>query len=274
VRVIEEFVEGKAGSDDLCEDLVVVTGSFAAVIDGATSKTAREFDGLSGGRFAAQCLGEAFTEADPGTDLAAYTTWAGDLLAERISSTGVELDLDVEDGPSASLVAYSANRKEIWRVGDCSWMSPEGEFPGGKEVDEIAARARAALLHSLLAEGISQAELLESDPGREMIMPLLRAQHVFRNDPDPTAVLGYGAVDGRLIPGRFQEVWSVSPGTEIVLQSDGYPELAGSLADAERLLEAELTSDPLRIGRYPSTKGVKPGARSFDDRAYLRFVAW
>ena len=55
-----------------------------------------------------------------------------------------------------------------------------------------------------------------------------------------------------------------------ILASDGYPVLADTLEETERLLACSLAEDPLRIGEHLSTKGVAAGNESFDDRTYLR----
>ena len=38
MKVLEQFIESKTGNQSLCEDSIFLNESFAAVIDGATSK--------------------------------------------------------------------------------------------------------------------------------------------------------------------------------------------------------------------------------------------
>ncbi|MFC7640100.1 hypothetical protein ACFQX6_02920 [Streptosporangium lutulentum] len=52
---------------------------------------------------------------------------------------------------------------------------------GDKAIDRVLAGARAAYLHCLLAEGRSVAELAREDPGRELVLPVLRRQSVLAN---------------------------------------------------------------------------------------------
>ena len=270
VEVIEQFVGGKDRDSAACEDLIVLTADFGAVIDGTTDKQGVDFNGRTGGSVAAEAVRDALLTLDWEAELVDLVDQATGLLVERVASAGVGIDPLTDDGPSASFVAFSGARREVWRVGDCSWRSGLVAHLGGKEVDRICAQARSALIQALLDSGTSQEELLDRDPGREMILPLLRAQHAFRNLDDPSSELAFGTIDGRPVPERFLEIWQVGTEGELVLASDGYPVLEPTLELTEAALWRELDRDPLRIGEHPTTKGVGSGQDSFDDRAYLR----
>ena len=58
---------------------------------------------------------------------------------------------------------------------------------------------------------------------------------------------------------------------EIILASDGYPVLKPTLQQSERELEYIMREDPQCCRLYESTKGLKSGNKSFDDRTYIRF---
>lgn len=60
------------------------------------------------------------------------------------------------------------------------------------------------------------------------------------------------------------------PPTEVVLASDGYPQLCPTLAESEAALRRQLDDDPFCIRTFKATKGRMVGNQSFDDRAYLR----
>lgn len=62
--LVEEFFETKM-RDRVCEDLILVTGGHAVVIDGASDATGVDFGGRSGGRFAAETIRLAFQGMDP-----------------------------------------------------------------------------------------------------------------------------------------------------------------------------------------------------------------
>lgn len=269
MQLIECFVESKLRDPAICEDMIFEGDHFLAVFDGATDKTDSLYDGLPGGRFAVEALAEALATIAADATALDCVEAISDALRRAVSEhSPVPAPAD---RPSASAAIYSRTRREIWRIGDCSWGVNEQVQRGSKTIDEIVARARAALLHALLLGGAEVDELLASDPGRMMVLPLLEEQHRFRNFRDSSVDLGFGALDGNPVPERFVEVTRVEADSEVILATDGYPELKGTLADTEEALARDIGADPLRIGRHKATKGVVPGQASFDDRAYLRF---
>ena len=58
MRIIESKTESKA-PERLCEDLLVTTQDFIAVIDGVTPKSDFSYKGKSTGRLAAECVAQA-----------------------------------------------------------------------------------------------------------------------------------------------------------------------------------------------------------------------
>jgi hypothetical protein len=271
MEVIETFIEAKTGDLATCEDLIVESEQFLAVFDGATDKTDARYDGLAGGQFAARNLAETLSRLPPDASAADCVEAMSDRLRQGTAECGPMRP--PEEGPSASVLVFSASRSEIWRVGDCSWAMGDEVHQGSKLIDAIVAAARAALLEALLDSGATVDELRATDPGRAMLMPLLENQHRFRNSERVPDEYGFGVLDGQPVPARFIEVIPVAGGDEIVFATDGYPHVLPSLGESEAFLAEDLAVDPLRIGRHKSTKGVRPGFASFDDRAYLRFRA-
>jgi len=80
-------------------------------------------------------------------------------------------------------------------------------------------------------------------------------------------------LDGFDIGLRDLHVTDGPSGAVVILASDGYPELGPTLAASEAALEAVRREDPLCMSRFKSTKGFVDGQLSFDDRAYVRFIA-
>jgi hypothetical protein len=266
MNIINALTEAKSGHERSNEDVIAINDEFVFVFDGATHKTHGTFAGVRGGQFAARVLGAVVRDLPADVSLAGCVATLTDALEEARSTAAGAPDLP--DRPSAVFIAYSAARREVWRVGDCSWMTPERVSIGRKAIDTVTSRARAAYLRSLLAQGIDIGVLRESDPGRELVIPLLRQQHVFRNRTADRQ-FGFGAIDGTPVPRRFAQVAAVAAGTQLVLATDGYPRLFMTLEASEAYLAHEIERDPLRIWRHPATNGVAPADRSYDDRAYV-----
>jgi hypothetical protein len=262
-RVIESFLAAKTGHPADCEDAILATEAFAAIIDGTTTARGdRDASGRTWGRIAS------------GTCSAVLASLAPDATvhhAVRQLTDALRTISELDDGPSATVVVFSAVRREVWRIGDASYALDGRPYPPPlKEIDSVLSRVRALELQTRLAEGATVQELRSRDPGREMITPLLRRMHVFRNR---LGDWGFGAVSARPTPEEFIERTKVPAHTsELVLCSDGYPSPSPTLKEAEDDLARKLGTDPLCISVLRSTKGVAPGATSFDDRAYLRLA--
>jgi hypothetical protein len=143
----------------------------------------------------------------------------------------------------------------------------EERWPPGRP-EAAAAAARAAVLVAALGAGTSLEALRAEDPGRAAILPLLRQLNDRRNADIPGS---FGAVDGTWVPRRHRESWTLPrDAREVVIASDGYLEVSATLAETEAKLASRLARDPMMVEAPPATKGVAPGAVSFDDRAYLR----
>jgi hypothetical protein len=265
MKILQEFVLGKLGDPELCEDVVVVTPDFVAVIDGTTDRTGWKYDGKFGGRAAADACADALA-ALPAN---ARVNDAISAMNDRFGSFRIEHA--PTDGPSAAVVVYSVARRELWRIGDVAyWWTGMAHREFTKAIDLASSRLRAATLQTYLNGGASVEELLASDPGAEVIQPFLDRQYLLRN---ATSEWSYGAIDGTEVPRRHIEVVAVpADATEVVIASDGYPSVAPTLAEAESQLERLIKLDPLCMRELIGPKSVQPGAVSFDDRAYVRFA--
>lgn len=258
-RVIEKLTVSKTGNDILNEDIYVLTDTIVAVFDGETDKRDNAQDNPSPGRVAACILAEAATELPEDCHPAIIVKY----LCRAIASVSTP---DVE--PVAVGAILDLNTRSLVRVGDIS-IGINGVFNSShKRIDKIAGQARAALLLSELHSGATVDYLRSTDPGREMILPLLRAASKWRNQSD--LEFGFGAFDGRDIPAEFIDVFEIPSGSDVVLASDGYDNPQPTLAESEKLLAESIQRDPLRLGPPPGTKGVHVDNCSFDDRTYVR----
>lgn len=296
MKIIESSIIGKK-SPEACEDGMVVTDDFIAVIDGSTSKTPKHLNpDMKNGRYAMMLISEYIREelkTDASVDefCQGVTAYIYNKVYEKL---GVEerLKEHPEERLTASAILYSRTRNEVWMVGDCQAIIDGKLYENGKPYEEKIARKRV----ELIAQGLSPAE------ARKQIEPLLiKAMLSGQN-------LTYTVIDGFPIYREGVKVVSVSDScsvqdsvsssdscsvqdpvscsgsasasdtipssssSEIVLASDGYPFLKPTLAASEAALAEQIANDPQNIHSFIATKGIVEGNKSFDDRTYIRFV--
>ena len=264
MQILEHFAQAK-GDEKQMEDLVAFTPDYIAVFDGATPKTAIALpNGLSPGQYVADTLAKAISQLAPDMTCENAVT----LLSARITPGIGE----------ASGIIYSSARREIWSVGDCqcAMIREDGtlsNFQDRKLIDEILSQWRADIIRSMLSRGIcTPTDIQQQDSGRKIIQPFITRQVRYQNLPQEHR-LAFGVFDGKPIPERFIRIIPVPEDVrEIILASDGYPQLAPTLQETEILLQQLLQQDPLCIGPLAGTKGIKAGNASFDDRTYVRFL--
>ena len=110
----------------------------------------------------------------------------------------------------------------------------------------------------------------KKDPGRAFIYPFLQQQAVLQNNPKKGQLYSFPVFDGFPIQMEQVKIFQVGDDREIILSSDGYPHLFSTLRASECYLMNILDNDPLCMRLYKSTKGIKKGNFSFDDRSYLK----
>ena len=289
MKIIESSIIGKK-SQEACEDGMVVTDDFIAVIDGSTSKTPKHLNpDMKNGRYAMMLISEYIREelkADASVDdfCQGVTAYIYNKVYEKL---GVEerLKEHPEERLTASAILYSRTRNEVWMVGDCQAIIAGKLYENGKPYEEKIARKRVELIE----QGFSPAE------ARKQIEPLLIEAMLSGQNQT------YTVIDGFPIYREGVKVVSVSDScsvqdsvpasdsvpcsdsvsasgtisvssSEIVLASDGYPFLEPTLAASEAALAEQIANDPQNIHSFIATKGIVEGNKSFDDRTYIRFV--
>ncbi len=262
MEIIEDFICGKKALFSKNEDLLLNTYDFIAVVDGVSAKNGRLFDGVTGGRRAAEKVCEAIVVLDKKA--------CAEEAVEKITQAVAELyeENEPKGAAAAGAIIFSRARNEIWSVGDCQCLINGELFSHEKEIDRINSDMRALVLEMAKREGKTEEELLQKDVGREFIMPVLENQHIFANQ---TGRFSYGVLNGTPVPDEHIIIHKVKTGDEIVLASDGYPRLFATLSESEDYLEKTLEENPLCSGEFCSTKGLQKGCSSFDDRTYIRF---
>ncbi|MCM1312734.1 MAG: hypothetical protein NC206_03785 [Bacteroides sp.] len=280
MRIIEQFLQGKKSDRQLCEDEIVVTDDFVAVIDGSTSKGTERYTRKATGRVAADIVSSVLRSLVPAdADMASAVNIVSEAIHDCYLRLGVlpMVERCPENRITASSVIYSRSRQEIWMIGDCQCMLDGKLYTNPKRIDGLLAEVRS-LYHRLSDGGSdsfsSASESFSSasvDCGREFILPLLRKQCRLQNASADNEY-AYGVFDGIGSPLPFCKMVPAAGVSEVVLASDGYPELFPTLSDSESYLARILDEDPMLISLFKATKGLMPDQCSFDDRAYIRFA--
>ena len=289
MKIIESSIIGKK-SPEACEDGMVVTDDFIAVIDGSTSKTPKHLNpDMKNGRYAMMLISEYIREelkADASVDefCQGVTAYIYNKVYEKL---GVEerLKEHPEERLTASAILYSRTRNEVWMVGDCQAIIAGKLYENGKPYEEKIARKRVELIE----QGLSPAE------ARKQIEPLLIEAMLSGQNQTYTVIDGFpiyregvkvvSVSDSSSVQDSVPASDSVpcsdsisasdtipSSSSEIVLASDGYPFLKPTLAASEAALAEQIANDPQNIHSFIATKGIVEGNKSFDDRTYIRFV--
>ena len=263
MNIIEQFSIGKRRGTP-CEDGWVVTPDFAAVVDGSTAKIKIASGQESPGHLAMRLVCEAIENLPANTSMEE----ALPILSRCIADDSTYAANNYR--PTCSAVIYSHSRKEVWFIGDCQARWNNQNYKYDKLVDRILTDIRCRAIHYYLEHGYTEEDIRKEDKGRAFIFDALREQVYFQNDPNPYNPFRYPVIDGQPIAPENVAVIPVGNANEIILASDGYPELFDSLDDTERHLQELLDKDPLCIKENPATKCLVTGNRSFDDRTYLR----
>ncbi len=272
MKTIEGRLASKDGDIKTCEDAVVVTDDFACVMDGTTSKSDRLWDGKKSGQIASMLISEAVSSLRKDININEAVQVLTASISDYYNSRDEyeALKKDPIHRLTASVALYSNYHREVWLIGDIQAMV-DGEIYTNKIVlEEILTSARALYLEMELLRGKSIDELIESDPGRQFIKPLLEGQSLYQNSITDSPY-SYSVIDGFPVSGANIKTVKVKEGAKyLILASDGYPFLKSTLKESEEALERLLNQDPLCIRLYKSTKGLKKGNISYDDRAYLK----
>lgn len=295
MKIIESSIIGKK-SPEACEDGMVITDDFIAVIDGSTSKTPKHLNpDMKNGRYAMMLISEYIREelkADASVDdfCQGVTAFIYNKVYEKL---GVEerLKEHPEERLTASAILYSRTRNEVWMVGDCQAIIAGKLYENGKPYEEKIARKRVELIE----QGLSPAEARKQiEPllikamlsGQNQTYTVIDGFPIYREGVKVVSVSDSSSVQDSVSPSDSCSVQDPvscsgsasasdtipSSSSEIVLASDGYPFLEPTLAASEAALAEQIANDPQNIRSFIATKGIVEGNKSFDDRTYIRFV--
>lgn len=271
IKVIEQFRQGKQGNLETCEDGLFISDDYIVVIDGATARTPTKWQDKAPGRIATEQIIKALDQNKK-----------AETLEELFSAINQKIlgwyqDQDIVDfmkknpsqRASASLIVYSVKHNQLWMLGDCqALVDGKDHYTNEKRIDMISAEFRCIVLETEIRAGKTVEELLKYDIGREEVVPFIERQGLLQNTEGPYS---FAVMDGFFTDfGRIKVIELDDDTKEIILTSDGYPEIKTTLKETEKHLEKILKKDPLCFREIKATKGKVDGNVSFDDRTYLK----
>lgn len=266
----ESFLMGKDGVSRICGDAIYQGEHFMAVIDGATSKGKRLWDGKPGDVYAAELLRRAMEQLSPESTAQEAVAFLNEQIRVVYQREGIDLAaLPPEEQLQASIIIYSAARREVWSFGDCKLRINTENYDHTKEVDILFGNLRAFCVEAGKISGDGSRGPDGEDYGRKTILPYLKIQNLFANTDYS---FGYDVLNGGAIQVEHIKVYAIQKGDHVVLASDGYPKLFDTLSECEAYLHDALRRDRECVYLLRGTKGVRPGDETFDDRAFLSFA--
>ncbi|MGI5173839.1 hypothetical protein H0R92_09600 [Treponema sp. OMZ 840] len=266
MNILESLIKGKT-TDGYCEDVLVVTDRFIAVIDGVTSKSDFIYEGKKTGRLAAELVQKAIEQSPADAECSKIIKKCNSIFKDFYKNVDFPYEKQ-KYGLQAVAAIYSVSKREIWLIGDCQVMVNGKKYTNSRKSDTLFGELRCMLryLSETNESDCSKAE----DAGREAILPWILKTTAFANkEHNP---YGYSVINGEEIPQKLiKRIVLHKQPSEVILATDGYPVLLPSLQESEAELARILREDPCCCREYISTKGIENGNVSFDDRTYIRF---
>lgn len=271
MQVKESYIKSKDDCLENCEDGIFIGEDIIAVVDGCTAKSEFLWDGKHSGLFAKDIICETLSR---GVSIDNPESFFDEINKSLKTEIEKYPHCKKEDWPRASLIVYVSSKKEVWSYGDCRCIIA-GKFSHlhEKNIDKILSEKRSKIIKEGIKSGRVIEDLIENDFGRKAIENDLIDQFKYENKHfiENGIEMGYPVLNGDEICEDMIKVYSVENGQEVILATDGYPILKNSLKESEQSLMDILKNDPFCYRIYKSTKGLKKGNCSFDDRAYIRF---
>lgn len=166
---------------------------------------------------------------------------------------------------SANLLLINRRREELWIFG-------QGQYLLDGKLSQIKAPL-AQILISLREQISANYSLAASDGGADIdrvkqdMKPFLVSACRFQNHSQPDSRLAFGVVDGFAIPAQFIKTIKLSDVQQIILASDGYPNIEESLAATEYSLAKHLGQQKTAPSAVAIARQTRPELKV---RCYLK----
>lgn len=269
MKVLESFIKGKI-SEDKCEDRLVISNDFIAVVDGVSSKSSYLDKGKTTGNIAAGLIKDVIYNMAKETSLQDFISYVNKAFEDYYKNSNFDLDVN-RYGLQAMAVIYSDYEKKIWLIGDCVAVVNDEYYTNPKPSDTVLEELRSLKAHlDLYDSSIAEEVYFDTDEAaRKFIEPLIVESTIFANNDNTR--WGYSVLNGNEIPTSLCKIIDVEEDNTVILASDGYPHVFKTLNETEENLIRVIEKDPYFYKDFISTKGLKPGQISYDDRTYVKF---
>jgi len=273
MNVIESFLKGKI-SQEQCEDGLYIGENFISVVDGVTSQS-EFYGGAKGGKIVKDLIIEALPQVDYNATMEEAMSFLNKRIETFYKEKGFyeQLKNNTEQKISACIIIYSKARNQLWFLGDSQVLIDDKYYCFEAVGSDYFSNLRSYLITAEILSGRkTEAELLEHDTIREAIYPLMTKEKIFQNNENAGKYSSSVLNGFKFVKKDLHCVNVPKLAKQIVIASDGYPFLEPTLKESEAKLSALLEEDPLLYKKFKSTKGIKKGNCSFDDRTYVRFT--
>jgi hypothetical protein len=252
---VEVFTKGKVEGNN--EDYFLYSDSCFVVVDGATDKSGRKYDGKTGGELVSRLVADECIATDMnGIDLVSHLNGK---VSEMYKSLGIEKEIsDAKMRFTCGFICVRLTGQQVivTYLGDLGFrINGKDVYQEKKQVDEDNANER---LRYILETG-------DIEGSRAHILPQIIKQFEFQNNPDHP--LGFGVIDGTSTPDKYVKVFEYDIGNVnlIELFSDGYFAVpkGNSIDEWEHSWATVEREDPYKYIKYKSTKTT-------DDRLIMR----
>ena len=270
MKVLESLCIGKFDKER-CEDALFRSENFIAVIDGVSSKTTFRYQGKTTGKIAAELIDAALQTLPADADLSDFIAAVNSAYSDCYKKINFPEQERQEKGLQAVCALYSKHRRTIWQIGDCQVLVDGKEYKNSKKSDRIICEMRNLILEELQQRDGNFLPSEHEAKILDVLFPWMIQTIRFANS---TATdYGYSVLNGTPIPESLIQTIPLDLSVhEIVLASDGYPQLCQTIAQSEQVLAEMLKKDPQGRKLFDTVRLIKEDQKSFDDRTYIRFL--
>ncbi len=274
-QVIDSFLKGKDEAPEKCEDFLIINDGFIGVIDGATAKGNPLFyEPKTSGRIAGELIC-SILENSKNWNLDAATII--DIINKEFicfyknKNIFEHVSLHIVDRLIASMVLFSINKNQIWSIGDCQFIIDNKIYNNQKYSDLAISEVRNLFVLSLINQGYSAEEINNSTETRELILPFLKSALLFQNKKNNFSKFDYYVIDGFFSDLKKIKIININNNiSQIIMATDGYPQIKLTLEESEIYLQHICENDPLLLTVSGALKMIDGNRGCYDDRAYVK----